>query len=142
MRLVAPASDRPAVLPWLQAVLVTLLTWAALLCTGLSGTVGVMSQTLAGKLAASAQHLQRHAGTSLATRAARGQAPAVLTAHRLAQEHQLVAPERADLAGVPPADATPRAWTVAAASALGLEQDAPPQPALRAHRSRAPPSRA
>ena len=128
-------------LPWLQAVLVTLLTWAALLCTGLSGTVGVMSQTLAGKLAASAQHLQRHAGTSLATRAARGQATAALTAHRLAQEPQGVVPERPDLPSVH-AEATPGTWAIAAAPTLGLEQDSPPQPALRAHRSRAPPPRA
>lgn len=56
-----------------QASLVTLLAWVALLCAGLGGTVGVVSQTLAGKLAASMQHLHRQAGASQASRALRGE---------------------------------------------------------------------
>ena len=52
------------------------LTWAALLCTGLGGSLGLASQNLASKLATPAQHLQRPAGTAQATRAARQDLPA------------------------------------------------------------------
>ncbi len=59
----------------LQAILVTLLAWVALLCVGLGGTVGVVSHTLIGKLAASVQHLQRQGGTSLSSRVLRREFP-------------------------------------------------------------------
>ena len=60
-----------------QAVLFALLAWAALLCAGLGGTAGGASQTFANKLVPNFQHLQRHGGTSLASRAVRRDQSAV-----------------------------------------------------------------
>ncbi len=60
-----------------QAFLIALLALAALLCVGLGSTVGVVSQSLASKLIASAQYLQRQSGSSLVYRAARQALPAV-----------------------------------------------------------------
>ncbi len=56
----ALSNGRAGVGAWLQALLFSMLAWAAVLCTGLGGSMGVASQTLANKLAASAQHVQRH----------------------------------------------------------------------------------
>ena len=75
---------------WIQSVLFTLLAWAALLCTGLGGTVGVASQTLANKLAANAQHLQRHGGSSLSSRAVRRDQPAVTSVQQIAEDSRAV----------------------------------------------------
>jgi hypothetical protein len=68
-----------------QAVFITLLAWAALLCTGLGGTVGAVSPSLAGKVAPSAQYLQRQSGTSQAMRAVRRDSAAIV-AQALATE--------------------------------------------------------
>lgn len=101
-----PAPSPPEPLAWssgqgdtraaLRAVMVTLLAWAALLCAGLGGTVGVVSQTLAGKLAASAQHLQRQGGTSLASRAVRRELPAVAAGLQVAEASRAVVEVHAD----------------------------------------------
>ena len=59
------------------ALLVMLMAWAALLFAGLGGSVGVASQSLASKLAASVQFLQRQSGTASASRTMRRDLPAV-----------------------------------------------------------------
>jgi hypothetical protein len=122
----------------IQAVLFTLMVWAALLCTGLGGTVGVASQTLANKLAANAQQLQRHGGTSLASRAVRRDQPAVTSVQQITQDSPAVV--------LAPADGTLPAGEVM----LRIDAhraDVPPlsvteprlKPRNRAHPSRAPP---
>ena len=75
---------------WLQAVLFTLLAWAALLCTGLGGTVGVASQSLGNKPAANAQQLQRHAGTSLTSRDVRRDQAAPPAVRQIADDARAV----------------------------------------------------
>ena len=116
----------------------TFLAWAALLCAGLGGTVGIVSNTLAGKLAANVQHLQRQAGTSLATRAARRDHPQVIAAQPFADSGRAVVVDNAGGA-LPAGEVT-----------LGVDEqraDEPPtsaaEPRLklrnRAHPSRAPP---
>jgi hypothetical protein len=86
----ALSNGRVGAVAWLQAVLLTLLAWAALLCIGLAGSVGAASQTLANKLAINAQHLQRHGGTSLASRAVRHDQPAVTSVHQIAEDSRAV----------------------------------------------------
>ena len=123
---------------WLQAVLFTLLAWAAVVCTGLGGTVGVASQSLANKLASSAQHLQRHGGTSLTSRALRRDQAAATSVQQVAEQSQALA-----------RDLT--AWALTA-NVVGLQIEArqahePPlspagphlKPRKSAHPSRAPP---
>ena len=66
----APSPPEPLALPsgragtgaWLQEVLFTLWAWAALVCTGLGGNLGVASQTLANKLAATGAMTQDRLG--------------------------------------------------------------------------------
>ena len=128
----APAGTRTAV----QAVLVTLLAWTALLCAGLGGTVGVVSQTLAGKLAASVQHLQRHGGPSLSSRAVRRELPAVAAELKVAEASAAVFEVHADGAVPLGRIALPTVeWQSAAQAPAATE----PRPAAR---HRMPPSRA
>lgn len=123
---------------WLQAILFTLLAWATLLCAGLGGTVGVASQTLANKLAANAQHFQRHGGPSLASRALRRDQSAVLSVQQIAEDSRTGILAHAGGA-LPAGEGTLRVDAQHA--------DEPPrsaaEPALtprnRAHPSRAPP---
>jgi hypothetical protein len=123
---------------WLQAVLLTLLAWAAAVCTGLGGNLAVASQSLANNLAANAQHLQRHGGTSLASRAVRRDQAAATSVQHVAQDSLALAWDLTD--GALPA------------GEVGLQIDAqqtddPPlaatephlKPHKRAHPSRAPP---
>lgn len=119
-----------------QAMLVTLLAWTALLCAGLGGTVGVVSQTLAGKLAASVQHLQRHSGPSLSSRAVRRELPAVSAELRLAEASAAVVEVHADGAVPPGRIALPTAKRASDARSLAATE---PRPAAR---HRMPPSRA
>jgi hypothetical protein len=113
-----------------------LLAWAAVVCTGLGGTVGVASQSLANKLASSAQHLQRHGGTSLTSRALRRDQAAATAVQQVAEQSQALA---RDLTALP-------------ANVVGLRIEArqahePPlslagphlKPRKSAHPSRAPP---
>ena len=85
------SSGRAGAGAWLQAVLFTLLAWAAAVCTGLGGTVGVASQSLANKPAANAQHLQRHGGNSLASRAVRRDQTSATSVPHVAQDSQALA---------------------------------------------------
>ena len=71
-------------------MLFTLLGWAALLCAGLGGTISVASQSLANKLAANAQQLQRHGGNSLASRAIQRDQSMVPAAQQPAQDSRAV----------------------------------------------------
>jgi hypothetical protein len=87
---------------WLQAVLFTLLAWAAVVCTGLGGTVGVASQSLANKLASNAQHFRRHGGTSLTSRAIRRDQAEATSVQQVAGESQALAWDHT--AGTPPAN--------------------------------------
>ena len=119
-----------------QAMLVTLLAWTALLCAGLGGTVGVVSQTLAGKLAASVQHLQRHGGPSLSSRAVRRELPAVSAELKVAEASAAVFEVHVD-GGVPPGGITLPA--VERASDARASASTEPRPAAR---HRMPPSRA
>ena len=73
---------------WFRAVLLTLLAWAAVVCTGLGGTVDVASPSLANKLATNAQHLQRHGGASLASRAVRRDQAAATSVQDVAEDSQ------------------------------------------------------
>ncbi len=81
----APAVGRTGARASVQAALIALLAWAALLCAGLGAAVGVNSQTLAGKLAAAAQVLQRQAGASSASRTLRRELPAVAAGLKVAE---------------------------------------------------------
>lgn len=71
-RLTAPASAAAAA--WLRVAVLVLLAWLSVLAAALGGGAGLVSQTLAGKLAAHVQPLQRPtsaSGASQATRSAR-----------------------------------------------------------------------
>jgi hypothetical protein len=127
-----PAGTRTA----LQGMLVTLLAWTALLCAGLGGTVGVVSQTLAGKLAASVQHLQRHGGSSLSSRAVRRELPAVAAELKLAEASAAFVEVHTDGAVPPGRIALP---TVEWHSYAQVPEATEPRPAAR---HRMPPSRA
>lgn len=135
----APSSGQRGSAAALPAVFVALLAWAALLCAGFGGTVGVISQTLAGKLAASAQFLQRQGGTSSTARALRRELPAVATSLTVVEAARAVVKSIEDAA--PPASAiAPRVdqrhtdgyLPVAAELRLGHRHPTPP--------SHAPPS--
>lgn len=117
-------------------MLVTLLAWTALLCAGLGGTVGVVSQTLAGKLAASVQHLQRHGGPSLSSRTVRRELPAVAAELKVAEVSAAVVEVHADGAVPPGRIALP---TVELQSAARAPAATEPRPKSR---HRMPPSRA
>ena len=117
-------------------MLVTLLAWTALLCAGLGGTVGVVSQTLAGKLAASVQYLQRHGGPSLSSRAVRRELPAVSAELKVAEASAAVFEVHFDGAVPPGGIALP---TVERASDARASASTEPRPAARHH---VPPSRA
>lgn len=69
-QLALPAG-RAATIVRLRAVALAFLAWTTLLFAAFGGATGAVSQTLAGNPAANALHLQRHAGPSSATRAAR-----------------------------------------------------------------------
>lgn len=140
---------------WLQAVLVTWLVWAALLCIGLGSSVGAVPQQLAGKLVAHAQHLQRQAGTSAATRAARRDTPSAVVLHNSAAHapvafaaapdgwagHHRKAQPAGHLDGILPARAPPlsaaQPHTGGPAQTAAEPRRAPRDPA---HPSRAPPA--
>ena len=119
-----------------QAVLVAFLAWAALLCAGLGGTVGAVSQTLAGKLAASAQHLQRPGGTSVASRAVRRELAAVAAELKVAEASAAVFELHVD-------GAVPAGGITLPMVARQSEAQAPALTQLRPDaRHRTPPSRA
>jgi hypothetical protein len=123
---------------WLHAVLLTLLAWAALVCTGLGGAVGVASQSFANKLAANVQHLQRQGGTSLASRTARRDPVAATSVQQLAQDSQALASDVPD--GPPPtAERRLRIDTQQADEATPASTEPHHKPHNRAHPSRAPP---
>jgi hypothetical protein len=52
----------------MQALLFTLVCWAALLCTGFGSSLGAVTHTLGGQLSSHAQPLQSHSGSALHTR--------------------------------------------------------------------------
>lgn len=119
-----------------HATLVAFLAWAALLFAGLGGTVGGVSQALAGKLAASAQHLQRQAGSSAASRALRRELPAVAAELTVARASVAALAPQVDIA--PPVGGLPLL-----PPALRAEVQAHAVALLRAAtRHRTPPSRA
>lgn len=91
-----PAGGAAGTSTAIQAMLVTLLAWAALLYAGLGGNA-VALQTLAGKLTASVQHLQlqRHGGTSPSSRAWRRELPAVAAELKTAEASGAVVEVRA-----------------------------------------------
>ena len=126
---------------WIQVILLTLLAWAALLVTGLGGTMGGASQTLAHKLAANAQHLQRHGSSSLTSRALRRNESAVTSVQQVAEDSRAI--------GFHPTDgALPTSVVTLLIDAQQVDE--PPRSATelclkrrnRAHPSRAPPIRA
>lgn len=109
---------------------------AALLCAGLGSTVGVVSQTLAGKLIASAQYLQRQSGPSQVTRAARQLLPAVAADVKVADVLRVLIKVEVDGA-ILFAEVTPLRFP----SGMGSRPDAETGPSLRS-RHWSPPSRA
>lgn len=125
---------------WLQAVLFALLAWAALLCAGLGGTVGVASQSLAKKLAANSQHLQG-TGTSLASRVVRRDQQAVLAALQIAENSRAEVLDHADGA-LPVGEVTLRIDAQRAAESAISTTEPRRTPRNRAHPSRAPPVQA
>jgi hypothetical protein len=125
----------------IQVALTAVLACMALLCAGLGGNVGVVSQTLAGKLAASVQFLQRHGGTSLASRVVRRDIPAVAADLRVAEAPRAVAQPPGE--GVVPPDAL--ALPVALLDAVakpGPASQPVHSPSRLSPPSRAPPLRA
>ena len=134
----ALSDGRAGVGAWLQAVLLALLTWAALLCAGLGGTLGVASQTLANKLAANAQHLQRHGGTSLASRAVRRDQAAPPASRQIAKDSRAAVSDPTD--GALPAGGVALRIDAQRADEPPLSATEPRlKPRIRAHPSRAPP---
>ncbi|MEJ7928863.1 hypothetical protein WG922_02645 [Ramlibacter sp. AN1015] len=141
----AAASTLPAQLElsqgrgdWVQAVMVTLLAWLALLCAGLSGTPGVASHQLAGKIAGNGQHFQRQAGTSHAARAARRDSPALAATQQFAHAWHA--------AGIDDVDGPLPGGHFTFSNDECHADEAPPskpaprlKPRYRAHPSRAPP---
>jgi hypothetical protein len=118
--------------------LLTLLAWAALLCIGLAGSVGVASQTLANKLATNAQHLQRHGGTSLASRALRRDQLAETSVQQIAQDSRAVVWD--PTGGALPADEVTLPIDAQRADEPPLSATEPRlKPRSRAHPTRAPP---
>ena len=123
---------------WLQAVLFTLLAWAAVVCTGLGGSVGVASQSLANKLAASAQHWQRQGGTSLVSRAVRRDQAVATLVQQVAEDPQALTWDATD--GTLPAEVIGLRIETRHADEPPLSTAEPHlKPRQRAHPSRAPP---
>lgn len=117
------------------------LVWVAWLCAGFGGTAAVLSQTLASKLAPHVPHLQRHAGTSLANRAAlRGLAHAA-SSQRFSDDLGSVVVERSGDA-VPESTLRLEAGELRAHLPPTSAGEAPGKPDNRAHPSRAPPASA
>ena len=134
----APSNGRAGAGAWLQAVVLTMLAWAAVVGTGLGGNLAVASQSLANKLAANAQHLQRQGGASLASRTVRRDQAAAMPVQHFARDSQALAWDLTD--GALPAGAV--------GLQIDTEQTDEPPPAAnephlkphkRAHPSRAPP---
>jgi hypothetical protein len=76
-------------------MLIALLALAAVLCSGLNGTVGGVSQTLAGKLTASVQFLQRQGGPSPGYRLVHRELPAGAVERKVAAVSQAVVKHKA-----------------------------------------------
>ena len=134
----ALSSGRAGAGAWLQAVLFTLLAWAAVVCTGLGGNLGIASQSLANKLAANAQHLQRHGGTSLASRAVQRDQAAATSSQQAAEHSQSLAWDATD--GILPADVAGLRIDTGRADEPPLSTTKPHlKPRKLAHSSRAPP---
>lgn len=122
----------------LQLALFIMLAWAATLCAGLGGAMGGVSQSLAAKLSANAQHLQRQAGGAQSTRAARRDPLGAEASRQLAQDQRAIDHDPLDAAQ--PVDLT----TLRVAQERAEDQPtmtAEPRlkPRGRAHPSRAPP---
>ena len=135
----ALSNGRAGVGAWIRAMLFTLLGWAALLCAGLGGTMGVASQSLANKLAANAQQLQRHGGTSLASRAVQRDQSVVAAAQRLAQDSRAVVLDHAKGALLT-GEVTLRIDAQRADEPPLSATETRLKPRSRAHQSRAPPA--
>lgn len=129
---------------WLRVAVLVLLAWFSVLITALGGGAGLVSHTLAGKLAAHVQPLQRLTGASGASQATRS-----ARRHDAAQASQAGPVDARWVNTVPDAgaDALPSRW--AFRLPVLAQQAARPPPATgpprsrqptRAHRSRAPPS--
>ncbi|MFY7916447.1 MAG: hypothetical protein ACOVPA_17465 [Rubrivivax sp.] len=142
----APQAPEPPVLPnssggaraCLQALLFTLMAWAAVVSTGLGGTVGVAYQSLANKLAANAQHLQRHGGSSLASRAVRRDQVAAASVQKFSEDSQALVWDHTD-AALPADELGLRIHPLRAETPLLSATQPPLTPRKRAHPSRAPP---
>lgn len=123
----------------LQLALFILLAWAATLCAGLGGAMGGVSQSLAAKLSANAQHLQRQAGGAQGTRAARRDQREVGAVRQLAQDTRAIGTEPHDAALL--VDWTPLQVAQQQVDDQPGTTAAPPlKPRGRAHPSRAPPA--
>lgn len=140
-RLAAPASAAAAA--WLRVAVLVLLAWLSVLAAALGGGAGLVSQTLAGKLAAHVQPLQRPTSASGASQAMRS-----ARRHDTAQALQARPVDSRWLSTTLDAgpDALPgwvfRLPVLAQQAAQPPPVTGPPrsrQP-TRAHRSRAPPS--
>ncbi|MCR5864405.1 MULTISPECIES: hypothetical protein [Aquincola] len=120
-----------------------LLAWLGVLCAGLGASVGLASHTLAGKLSAHVQPMQRPtsaSGASQVTRSARRHDTAQVAAMRLPDARWTHAVLDAGMDALP--SAVFRLPVLAQQAAQPPPVTGPPrsrQPA-RAHRSRAPPS--
>ena len=100
--------------------------------------MGVASQSLANKLAANAQQLQRHGGTSLASRAVRRDQAAPPASRLIAKEAQAVVSDPTD--GALPAGGVTLRIDAQRADEPPLSAAEPRlTPRNRAHPSRAPP---
>ncbi len=132
------ATGRTGTAAMLQAAVFMLLAWVAVLCTGLGGTVGAASQSLANKLAPHAQHWQRQAGTQLSSRAIRRDHIGAAPAQQVAETGQASAWD-------PPVGALPatafelRVDTRSAHAASPAAFVPHLKPRNRAHPNRAPP---
>lgn len=97
-----------------ETLLIALLALAAVLCSGLSGSVGSVSQTLAGKLTASVQFLQRQGGPSPGYRLARRELPTGAIERKVAEVSQatvkLKAKAEAHDVGSAEESAPPKSW--------------------------------
>jgi hypothetical protein len=135
----APSRARRATAAWLRAIMFTLVAWSALLCTGLGGTVGVFTYTLAGKLATHLHQLQRQPGTSMATRAAPRGLPHVAATHQFAEARCCAIADHAGGA-LPSSESALRVGSPQAHRLSSSKGEPPRKPDNRAHPSRAPPA--
>lgn len=138
---------------WLRALAFTLLAWATFLCVAFGSTTGVVTHTMAAKLAANALHFQRQAGLFSASRAARRDLglAAVLTPAAVPAQiavplplHDLHDPQAAVLAESSGAALPVAVFTLPADGGRASPPPAAacepaPKPRCRAHPSRAPP---